>query len=161
MAKVNVLIVYDSRTGNTEKMALAVAEGVRSVKGVSAVVKKVDDAKIQDMMEAHAIILGSPTYYGTMTYKIKKFLDESVKRHGKLEGKVGAAFTSAGSTATGAETAILSMIQGLLIHGMIVQGRSEEKHYGAFCVGAPDKEGKKHCIELGKRTAALAKKLFG
>jgi NAD(P)H dehydrogenase (quinone) len=87
-------------------------------------------------------------------------IDESVKIHGKLEGKVGAAFTSAGGTATGAETTILSILQAMLIHGMIVQGRSDNKHYGAAAVKSPSKKEIERCKELGKKVANLVLKLM-
>ena len=157
MAK--VLIVYDSKTGHTEKMALAVAEGVKQVNGVEVEVKKVNQTNIEDLPNVDGIILGSPTYYGQMSAKLKKFIDKSVKLHGKLEGKVGAAFTSSGGTASGAETTLLSMLQALLVHGMIVQGRANDKHYGAAAVGAPSKDDLKSCMALGKKVASLVLKL--
>jgi len=151
-----ILIVYDSRTGNTEKMALAVAAGAKKAKGAEVVVMSVDKAKNKDLQEADAIILGSPTYYGDMSGKMKEFIDQSVKVHGKLKGKVGGAFTSSGGTACGAETTVLSMLKVFLVHGMVVQGRHDDKHYGATAVEAPDKEELGHCRELGQRVAALA-----
>jgi NAD(P)H dehydrogenase (quinone) len=157
MAK--VLIVYDSKTGHTEKMALAVAEGVKQVNGVEVEVKKVNQTNIEDLPNVDGIILGSPTYYGQMSAKLKKLIDKSVKFHGKLEGKVGAAFTSSGGTASGAETTLLSMLQALLVHGMIVQGRASDKHYGAAAVGAPSKDDLKSCMDLGKKVASLVLKL--
>jgi NAD(P)H dehydrogenase (quinone) len=157
MAK--ILIVYDSKTGNTEKMALAVAEGVRQVKGATAEVKKAGETNSSDLQRADGIIMGSPTYYGQMSAKLKALIDESVKIHGKLEGKIGAAFTSAGGTASGAETTLLSIIQALLVHGMIIQGRSDDKHYGAAAVNAPGKEEIESCKKLGKKVATLALKL--
>ncbi|MFQ6123967.1 MAG: flavodoxin family protein [Candidatus Heimdallarchaeota archaeon] len=150
-----LLIVYDSRTGNTEKMAHAVAEGAKQVGGITTKVKKVDETRIEDLLEADGIIIGSPTYYGLMSDKIKALIDQSVKIHGRLEGKVGAAFTSSGGTASGAETTLLSIIQALLIHGMIVQGRAKDKHYGAAAVTAPDRKELESCQELGVRTAEL------
>jgi len=159
MAK--ILIVYDSKTGNTEKMAYAVAEGARQVNGIEVIVKKVDQTSLDDLLAADGIIMGSPTYYGQMSARLKALIDESVKIHGQLEGKVGAAFTSSGGTATGAETTLLSILDAMLIHGMIVQGRPDDKHYGAAAVESPDKEALKYCRELGKRTATLVKKLKG
>jgi NAD(P)H dehydrogenase (quinone) len=156
---VQILVIYDSKSGNTEKMAFAVAEGAKKVSGVEAFVKKVDQTSLEDLLAADGIIMGSPTYYGQMSAKIKALIDESVKIHGKLEGKVGAAFTSSGGTATGAETTLLSILSAMLIHGMIVQGRADDKHYGAAAVETPDKEELEHCRELGKRTATLVKKL--
>ncbi len=159
MKETKILIVYDSRTGNTEKMAFAVAEGVKEMNGSTAIVKKVDETKLDDLLKADGIIIGSPTYYGQMSSKVKELFDESVKIHGKLTGKVGAAFTSAGGTATGAETSILSILQAMLVHGMIIQGRADNKHYGVACVNAPDEGAVKLCRELGKRTAGLVAKL--
>ena len=84
-----VLIVYYSRSGNTEAMAKLVAEGVE-LEGVEVECKKVADTSVDDLLAADGIILGSPTYYGTMAAEIKKLLDDSVRYHGKLDGKVGA-----------------------------------------------------------------------
>jgi len=154
-----VLIVYDSETGNTEKMALAVAEGVKQIKSVQVTLKKVEQASLDDLCGADGIIMGSPTYYGQMSGKLKTFIDSSEKIHGKLEGKVGAAFTSSGGTATGAETTLLSILETMLVHGMIVQGRPDDKHFGAAAVGAPHAKEIEYCKELGKRVANLVLKL--
>ena len=154
-----ILIVYDSRTGNTEKMAFAVADGVKKVDTASATLKKVDETDLEDLLEADGIIIGSPTYYGLMSAKVKELFDRSIKIHGKLIGKVGAAFTSAGGTATGAETTILSILEAMLVHGMIVQGRADSKHYGAAAVLAPDEEALNICRQLGERTALLTVKV--
>jgi NAD(P)H dehydrogenase (quinone) len=154
-----VLIVYDSRTGNTEKMAHAVAEGVKRVQDIEVFVKKVDQTKLEDLLNADGIIIGSPTYYGQMSGKIKTFIDDSVKIHGKLAGKVGAAFTSSGGTASGAETTLLSILEAILVHGMIVQGRADHKHYGAAAVEKPSEEEMEMCRMLGERTAKLVHKI--
>ena len=151
-----ILVVYDSRTGNTKSMALAVAEGARTVRGTDVVALKVDDAKMSDLVKADAIIIGSPTYYGNMTGKMKSFIDRTNSIHGKLIGKAGGAFTSSGDTACGAETAILSILEAMLIHGMIVQGRYDNKHYGPTAVESPSKKEINSCRELGKRVATLA-----
>jgi NAD(P)H dehydrogenase (quinone) len=156
---VKILVVYDSLSGNTEKMAQAVAEGAKQVGGAVVEVKKVDTASLEDLQMADGIIAGSPTYYGLMSGKLKEFIDKSVKIHGKLEGKVGAAFTSSGDTATGAETTLLSILQAMLVHGMIVQGRSDNKHYGAAAVGAPDSKATASCLRLGKKVAELTIRL--
>ena len=155
-----VLIVYDSRSGNTEKMAHAVAEGVRE-EDVNVVIRKVDDASVDELPDADGVILGSPVYYGLPTGKIKEFVDASVKFHGKLDGKVGGAFASSGGIHTGAETTIIALHEALLIHGMVVQGTSGANHYGAASVGAPDDNDLENCKKLGKRVASLVKRLHG
>jgi NAD(P)H dehydrogenase (quinone) len=154
-----ILIVYDSNSGNTEKMASLVAEGVSS-EGVEAVVKRVDDVSVDDLLNFQGLILGSPVYYGLPSSKIKKFIDDSVKYHGKLEGKVGGAFVSSGGVHTGAETALIALLEALLIHGMIIQGSSSWNHYGAASVGAPDEDKTiDTCKKLGQRVAVLVKRI--
>ena len=160
MKDVKILIVYDSRSGNTEAMAHAVAEGVEQ-EGVEVTVKNVDDASVDELPEADGLILGSPVYYGLPSAKIKEFIDASVKYHGKLDGKVGGAFASSGGTHTGAETTIIALTEALLIHGMVVQGTSGTNHYGAASVGAPDEDESKTCRRMGVRLAKLVKKLHG
>ena len=73
-----ILVGYYSRTGNTKKMAEAIASGVEK-EGLNVDVKKVDDIKPADLLDYHAIIFGSPTYYGLMAAEMKKLFDESVK----------------------------------------------------------------------------------
>lgn len=154
-----VLIIYDSKTGNTEKMALAVAEGAKEIEDVDVLVKKAGKTANEDLLEADGIIVGSPTYYGQMSGKVKAMFDESVKVHGKLKGKVGAAFTSSGGIASGAETTLISVLEAMLVHGMIIQGRAGSGHYGAAAVGEPKELDVKKCKELGRMVADLASKL--
>jgi len=156
-----VIVIYDSDTGNTEKMAAAVADGAREVKGAEVIVMKVDRVTHEDLLGAHGIIIGSPTYYGLMSGKLKSFLDTTEKIHGKLRGKVGGAFTSSGGTGSGAETTLLSILYTMLIHGMIVVGRADNKHYGASAVGAPKDKDIEVCKELGKRIADLTVRIHG
>lgn len=157
MAK--ILIIYDSKTGHTKKMAMAVAQGAKEVKGVKVEVKKADKVNLKDLLEADGLIIGSPTYYGQMSAKVKALIDKSVEIHGQLEGKVGAAFTSSGGTATGAETTLFSLLQAMLIHGMIIQGRANDRHYGAAAVGEPRAKDLRSCHDLGRRVSTLAFKL--
>ena len=154
-----ILIVYDSKSGNTETMALAVAKGAEQAGGLEVTVKKAEETKNSDLLAADGIIMGSPTYFGQMSAKLKTLIDESVKVHKELTGKVGGAFTSSGGTASGAETTLLSIVQAMLIHGMIVQGRADDKHYGVAVTGAPKKRDLAECEKLGKRVAALVLKL--
>ena len=155
-----VLIVYDSRSGNTEKMAHAVSEGV-SDEGLDVEVKMVDEASVDELPGVDGLILGSPVYYGLPTAKMKEFIDDSVKYHGKLDGKVGGAFASSGGTHTGAETTVMALNEALFIHGMVIQGTSGSNHYGAASVGAPDEKDIENCRKLGSRVANLVKKTHG
>lgn len=159
MAK--VLVAYYSRGGATARMAELVAEGARAVRGAQVELKKVADVDPKGLAAYDALLLGSPTYYGTLAAELKALLDKSVAIHGALEGKVGGAFTSSANLAGGNETTILSILQGLLIHGMIIQGTSEGSHYGPVAVGKPDKRAENECRDLGRRAAELAVKLHG
>ncbi len=153
-----VLILYYSKTGNTEEMARAVEEGVKG-EGLKVIRKKVARANPKELLQVEGIILGSPTYYGTMAADIKAFLDRSVQYHGKLEGKVGAAFASGGVLGGGVETTALDMTKALLIHGMIVQGDPWGSHYGTVSIGKPSPSVKRECKKLGQRVARLIKRL--
>ena len=155
-----ILIVYLSRSGNTRAMADEVAEGVKAG-GAAVKMQPVAEASVDDLLQAQGVILGSPTYYGGMSAELKRYIDESVKYHGKLIGKVGGAFTSAGGLGGGNETTVLDMIHALLIHGMVVPGNVAGDHYGAIAVGEPDQRSKEQCRAVGKLVAELAVKLHG
>jgi NAD(P)H dehydrogenase (quinone) len=139
-------------------MALRIAEAVKK-NGLEAVLKKVDEASVDDLPNAQALILGSPVYYGLPAGKLKEFIDESVKYHGKLTHLVGGAFCSAGGTHTGSETTILALTETMLVHGMIVQGNPHGNHYGPAAVGSPDDKALEHCDMLAERVCNLVKKL--
>ncbi|HYA78414.1 MAG TPA: NAD(P)H-dependent oxidoreductase [Verrucomicrobiae bacterium] len=154
-----ILVVFDSKSGNTETMALAVAKGAEVVGNLEVTVKKAEETKNSDLLAADGIIMGSPTYFGQMSAKLKAVIDESEKIHKDLTGKVGGAFTSSGGTASGGETTLLSIVQAMLIHGMIIQGRADDKHYGVAVTGSPKKKDLAECEKLGKSVAALVLKL--
>ncbi|PIQ89796.1 MAG: flavodoxin [Candidatus Omnitrophica bacterium CG11_big_fil_rev_8_21_14_0_20_42_13] len=153
-----VLIAYYSRSGTTEKMAKLIARGV-SKEGIEPDIRKVADIKAEELLKYDGIVIGSPTYYGTMSYEVKKLFDESVKFHGKLEGKVGGAFSSSANVAGGNETTIMDIIDALLIHGLIVQGDPRGDHYGPVAVGSIDGRAEKECLKFGGRIANLVKKV--
>lgn len=155
-----ILIVYYSKSGNTKAMAEFVHRGVIQ-EGISdAACKQVEDTAVEELLKVEGLIIGSPAYYGGMAWQVKKFLDDSIVLHKKLQGKVGGAFTSSGLIAGGNETAIQDILHALLIHGMVIQGTSSGDHYGPVSITAPDKTAEKNCVELGKRVASLVLKLF-
>lgn len=158
MAK--ALVIYYSRGGNTKRMAEMIGEGIRKG-GVEAEIKDVKDVVVDSLLKYDCLVIGSPTYYGTMSAQIKKLLDDSVEFHGKLEGKIGGAFASSANIAGGNETTILDILNGLLIHGMIIQGDPKGSHYGPVAIGAPDERAGKECSRYGSRIAGLTKKLVG
>jgi NAD(P)H dehydrogenase (quinone) len=153
------LVSYYSRTGNTRKMAARIAETL-AAEGLAVDLKKVEDTAAEDLLGYDCIVLGSPTYYGTMAWEVKRLLDESVRFHGKLRGKVGGAFTSSANIGGGNETTILDILQAFLIHGMVVRGDHRFDHYGPVSIGKPDKRALECCACHARNLAGLAKKLF-
>ncbi len=155
-----IFIIYDSRSGNTAKMADEIAEGVKQ-SGTEVEVKKVEQATPDDLVAADGIILGSPNHFGTMSEKMKGFINDSVKVRKKLENKVGAAFTSGAAIGGGVETTVFSIIQAMMIHGMIIVGDPMEAtgHYGAVSIGSPDDKTSDICRKLGKRVGDLVQRL--
>ncbi|MGA1871299.1 MAG: flavodoxin family protein [bacterium] len=154
-----ILIIYYSQSGNTKNMAQLIKEGIEKEGGVNVDLKKVEDTPADDLLNYNGIIIGSPTYYGTMAWPIKKLFDDSVKFHGQLDGKVGAAFSSAGNVGGGNETTIMDIIKAMIIHGMIIYGDPKGDHYGPVAIGSPDDRAKNCCLRLGERVTKLVKKL--
>lgn len=139
-----VLVLYYSMFGHIEIMAQALAEGVREVEGVDAVIKRVPEtlpegqalamgvkldqpapiATVEELPDYDAIIFGTPTRFGDMTAQMRSFLDHTGKlwTNGRLIGKVGSVFTSSATQHGGQESTILSFHTTLLHHGMVIVG---------------------------------------
>jgi len=143
-----LLVVYDSQTGNTEKMAKAVVEGAKSVAGVEVVLKY--HVRPEEFEEASAIIFGSPTYHHDMTLPIKDILEEAAKANVQLQGKIGAAFGSYGWSGE-APRLILEVLKNRF--GMRIIGS------GLALLYTPDENGLEQCRNLGRTVAEkIAKK---
>ena len=153
-----VVIIYYSRGGTTKKMAEVISEEIKN-KGLDVDTFLVDEVKPAQLLEYDGIIIGSPTYYGTLAAQIKGLLDESVAFHGKLDGKVGAAFSSAANIGGGNETTVLSILEAMLIHGMVIQGDPRGDHYGPVAIAKVDARCQDNCKRLAERFVGLLKKL--
>jgi len=158
-----VLVLYFSKGGNTKKLAEAIALGVEQVQGVKALLRHTREVTKDDFLASSGVIAGSPVYFGVMAAELKRVFDEFVGTRKRMEGKVGAAFATSADPSGGKETTIMSIIQALLIYGMVIVGdpMSATGHYGVSCVGAPDKRTEQNANKLGARVAELAKKLHG
>ena len=197
MAK--VLVLYYSAYGHIEKMAEAVAEGARAA-GVTVDIKRVPElvpeevaknshfkldqaapvAKIDDLADYDAIVVGTGTRFGRMSSQMSNFLDQAggLWMRGALVGKVGAAFTSTATQHGGQETTLFSIITNLLHFGMTIVGLDYGHHqqmtldeivggapYGATTITGGDgsRQPSGHELEgaryLGKRVAETAAKL--
>lgn len=158
-----VLVMYHSRTGNTEKLARAVAAGVEEVRGVSCVLKSATEVTQDDFVSSDGVIAGSAVYFGTMAAELKQVFDKFVHVRSRMADKIGAAFATSADPSGGKETTIMSILQAMLIYGMIVVGDPMDAtgHYGVACVESPDSQTSRHAAKLGRRVAELVTRLGG
>lgn len=160
---VKILVAYDSYSGNTEKMARAVADGAR-LAGAQVTLKRVDDVSFEHLFENDGFAFGTPTHCGVMSTKMNKFFNEvAMPAWGKMKGKVGTAFSSSGGFGGGNELAVMSLITMMLNYGMLVFGVPDyvapgvTLHYGAVSIGAPDENELKACRLLGERLVEMTR----
>ncbi|KPJ98557.1 MAG: flavodoxin [Desulfobacterales bacterium SG8_35] len=155
-----VLVLYFSKGGNTAELAQKIAKGV-AAGGAEAVLKTTADVRKDDFLDAAGVVAGSPVYFGVMAAELKSVFDEFVSTRRKMENKVGAAFATGGHPTGGKETTMMSIIQCMLIYGMIIVGDPMDAsgHYGVGCVGPPDDTAAEDGFKLGKRVAQLCAKL--
>jgi NAD(P)H dehydrogenase (quinone) len=139
----DILVLYYSRYGATEKMAQQIARGIEEIDGVQARIRTVPPistvcqavadeipangppyASPDDLRECDGLALGSPTRFGNMAAPLKYFIDStsSLWLGSELAGKPAAVFTSTSSMHGGQETTLLSMMLPLLHHGMLLTG---------------------------------------
>lgn len=119
---VRVLVVVASATGRTARMAEAFAEGARAA-GACVVSKRAEDAGDADLEAADAIVLGSGVHMGGIAATMRGFLERTsaLWLQGRLVGKIGAAFATAGAGARGGtELALLTLLATLAEHGVLL-----------------------------------------
>ena len=161
MAVNKILVLFDSASGNTRRMAELVAEGAKEIAETEVRLVHVDDAKAADVLWCDGLALGSPTNMGLLTWKMKRFWDETMGEHWlNVDGKIACAFSSAGGFGGGQEMACLSLLTVLMNFGFLVfgvtdyAGKTTTAHYGAIAVREPrDPEVQSACRRLGHRLA--------
>jgi NAD(P)H dehydrogenase (quinone) len=155
-----ILVLYYSKTGNTKQLAEAVAQGVEEVPGATAVLKDAATVSKDDFVAARGIIAGSPVYFGAMAAELKAVFDGLISVRKKMEDKIGAAFATSGDPTGGKETTLFSIIQAMLICGMLIAGDPLDAtgHYGTACAGAPDAKTMENGKKLGRRVAGLCER---
>lgn len=138
-------IIYGTGFGNTGIMARAIEEGAKGA-NIEATIKKIDEASLDDVKNADAIAIGSPTYKGAAMPTVIKFVESLAKI--PLKGKVGAAFGSYGWSGEAANV-IGKMLKG---YGMdVLEPPLRIKRM-------PEGEGIEVCRELGKLIAKRLRK---
>jgi len=156
-----VLVLYHSRTGNTKRLAEEIAKGVSEIEGISSLLRSAKEVTKEDFLNSEGIIAGSPVYFGTMAAELKEVFDKFIGVRKQMENKIGAAFATSADPTGGKETTIMSILQALLIYGMIIVGDPMDAtgHYGVACSGKPDEKTLENARKLGRRVASLVKAL--
>ena len=143
MAK--ILIVYHSQTGNTQKMAHAIAEGAKSIDGVEVILRKAVDATLEDLLTADGFALGTPENFGYMSGMVKDFFDRTFYgAQEKVFRKPFVVFISAGNDGTGALRAIERIALGY---------KFKTVFQPVIAKGAITEEILAQCVELGATIA--------
>ena len=163
-----VLIAYYSKDGHTAKMAQSVYKGAREVGGVHVLIKPIDSVSSDILLNADAIILGSPVYNANVAPEMQAFINSWPFQNAPLKDKLGAAFVTSGGTSAGEELVQLNMLHSMMIFGMLIAGGPEwTQPFGAssFSSESPfDKEEYESLYlekgeKLGKRIAELLLKI--
>jgi len=156
-----ILVLFDSKSGHTARMAALVAEGAGSIAGTEVRLRSVDEATSEDVVWCDGIALGSPTNMGLLSWKMKRFWDEVMMAPwGEIDGKIGCVFSSAGAWGGGSEIACQSLLTLLMNFGFLVFGvtdyvsRDLTLHYGAITAKEPrEEDSQAACRKLGRRLA--------
>jgi NAD(P)H dehydrogenase (quinone) len=117
----NVLVVYHSVTDHTRLMAEAVASGAGEVAGADVRILPVGGVAMDDLLWAHAVVVGGPVRSGNVSPEVAAFLN-TFPFDGRMMDKVGAAFTTGGGISAGEELALVATLHAMLMYGMIVVG---------------------------------------
>ena len=164
----NILITYYSKTAHTQSLAEEVAKGASSIPGVQVVLKRIDQTTTKDLLNADAIILGSPVYNANHAPEVVQFMSTWPFEGNPLKDKIGAAFVTAGGISAGEELAQVNILQSMLVFGMVVVGgddwtsafgASAITNEGVFKTENLDKLFLQKGFSLGKRVAKIAKKM--
>lgn len=160
-----ISIIYHSESGNTKKQADLIMEGAMTVPDIEVKNMSIDAVDNVWLEESQAVIFGSPTYEGTCSWQMKKFLDTpKIKYGGKLAGFFASQNWPGGG---GADLAEITMIAAALVHGMLVYSGGIAKgypplHFGAVSHKSPTTDiDIERAKKLGENIASKAIELFG
>lgn len=130
-----VLITYYSPSGSTKQLAEAIRDGARSVDGVEVVLLSIAEVTQQQLLDAQAILVGSPVYNGNIAPAVQEFINSWPFEGRPIKDKLGAAFVTGGGISIGEEGVMLDILRTMLIQGMVVMGGEEvEAAFGASAI---------------------------
>jgi NAD(P)H dehydrogenase (quinone) len=116
-------------------LAEAIGEGARSVEGVEVVLLPIAEVTQQQLIEAQAILVGSPVYNGNIAPAVQEFINSWPFEGRPMKDKLGAAFATGGGISIGEEGVMLDILRTMLIQGMVVMGGNEvEAAFGASAI---------------------------
>lgn len=119
-------IVYDSKTGHTEKMAQYIIEGIESVQGAQAKAFSINNVDLDYTKECCALIVGTPTYHGYLSARMKQWLETGLGKLG-MSGKLGGAYATATYIHGGGDLAIQCILTHMMVDGMMTYSGGHAK----------------------------------
>lgn len=119
-------VIYDSKTGNTAKAAQYICEGAERASGMQAKAFHIDNIDEDFVKESCGLIVGSPTYNGSLSGKLKVWLETDLTKL-KVSGKLGGAFATAAFIHGGGDLAIQCILTHLMVDGMMVYSSGQSK----------------------------------
>lgn len=152
-----MLITYYSGTGNTRRMAEAIAKGAEG-SGVPAEVKRIEECTLNDLAKADGIVVGSPTYFSNVAWQVKRLIDDSIalyRGERQLRDKVGGCFTSSGTRRDGMDCVrMLELAFGLhhrmrMVNGIVRASGDRDEEVAKMC--------QQYGAEIAKKILSLAR----
>lgn len=161
-----ISILYVSTTGNTEKAAGLIREGILSAGDIDVRLMNIANDEPLDaafMKESAAVIIGTPTYAANMAWQLKKWFDTD--RSVNLAGKLGAAFATANFVHGGPDIAVESILQHMLVRGMLAYSSGTGCgmpiiHLGPVAIASEFDKSRELFVIFGRRIAEKALELF-
>lgn len=113
-----IAIIYHSKSGKTKRIGEIIREGIQEVNNFEVKLMSIEEIDYKFLKECRTVIFGTPTYYANFSWQLKKWFDESWECN--LEGKIGAVFATGDYLGGGADIALLTLINHMMVKGMLV-----------------------------------------
>ena len=157
-------VLYHSESGNTKRVGEIIARGAEKVEEIETKSMSIDEIDDEYLTEARAVIFGSPTYHGDVSWQIKKWFDTEAGQY-DFSNKLGAMFATENYLGGGSDVALLTLAGHMLVSGMLVySGGAGEgdpyTHYGIVTIKDGDEEQKEKAEIFGERVANKIVEVF-
>ena len=164
---ITVLVLYDAKGRAIESLAVAAGEGIAGTGLAQPRVMTIDEATRDDLLDADALLLGSPNWSG-IAGTMKLWLDDQgdLWEEGVLAGKPAGVFATGSGRHSGLEMTLLQLAHWVLACGMVLVGlpwsdrmRTSGSYYGATAAGGATEDDLAQARALGARVTIIAAKL--